>query len=608
MATSKTQKPQTRHPPTQLSCGTRVPTLSLHSHPLLSTLAFAVIFLLAAFLTRAWSDPAANHAESLLAHVANRRSLPLWILFLTVITARLAALPLLHVPVPGIHDEYSYLLMGDTFAHGRLANPTHPMWRSFDSFHINWLPTYSSIYPPAQGFILAIGQLLGRPWFGVLLSAAAMCAAIAWMLRAWMPPRWAFLGGALAAAKFGVASYWINSYWGGAAAAIGGALVLGALARTQRRTTVKNAITLGLGVAILANSRPYEGMLFCIPAAAWFLWWLAGKSRSRETPPAQRAKILVPLLIVLASATAFMAYYNWRLTGNALLMPHVLRTRTYHSSALFLWEHARPPLHYDNQQFEELYNGFERENYRHTWSDVVRVSHEKLIRLGSTFFWWGALLLLPGLPFALRDKKMRLLVFTISLGTLGVFAVTWSFPHYAAPFTCVIIALLIQSLRHLRTMRAIRPIRSMRTMRTTSPIGIVAWPLGKWLARAAVLLLILDTATHVARRECDPLWWTCKGDVSRQVIQDRLSQTPGKHLIVVRYDPENHNIHDEWVYNGAEIDTAKVLWARELDPAQNARLLAYFKDRHIWLVEPDTDNTEQIPYSPPPPHSSPPED
>jgi hypothetical protein len=67
-------------------------------------------------------------------------------------------------------------------------------------------------------------------------------------------------------------------------------------------------------------------------------------------------------------------------------------------------------------------------------------------------------------------------------------------------------------------------------------------------------------------------------------------------LIVVRYD-QDHNVHDEWVYNVAEIDSAKVLWARELDPAQNAKLFAYFRDRHIWLVEPDTDNTELIPYS-----------
>ena len=276
-----------------------------------------------------------------------------------------------------------------------------------------------------------------------------------------------------------------------------------------------------------------------------------------------------------------MAYYNWRLTGDAFLLPHALRTRNYHSSALFLWQRSGPPLHYDNQQFEEFYNGWERENYQHTWSDVKRVSEEKLDRLGTTFVWWGALLLLPGLPFALRDKKIRLPVATLVIGVLGIFAVIWSFPHYAAPFTCVVMILLVQSIRHLRALRVAR------------------WPLGKWLARAAVLLLIVDTGTLVAHRQCDALHWTCQGDPSRAVIQTKLSQTPGKHLILVRYDSDNHNIHDEWVYNGAEIDNAKVLWARELDEKQNAALLAYFKDRQIWLVEPDSDNTELIPYSPP---------
>jgi hypothetical protein len=68
---------------------------------------------------------------------------------------------------------------------------------------------------------------------------------------------------------------------------------------------------------------------------------------------------------------------------------------------------------------------------------------------------------------------------------------------------------------------------------------------------------------------------------------------------VVRYDKDDHNIHDEWVYNGAEIDTAKVLWARELDPRQNAKLFAYFHDRKVWLVTPDSDNTYLEPYTPP---------
>jgi hypothetical protein len=71
----------------------------------------------------------------------------------------------------------------------------------------------------------------------------------------------------------------------------------------------------------------------------------------------------------------------------------------------------------------------------------------------------------------------------------------------------------------------------------------------------------------------------------------------GKHLIIVRYEPF-HNYDDEWVFNGADIDAAKVVWARELDPQQNRKLFAYFKDRKIWLFTPDTDNTNLEPYTP----------
>ena len=529
-------------------------------------------------MKRGPDEPNIRRIESFLSRLAQRRILTIWAVFFCVVAVRVAILPLLPVPTPRFQDEASYLLIGDTFAHGRLANPTHPMWLSFEAFHVNWFPTYSSMYPPAQGLLLAIGEVLGNPWIGVLLSVAVMCSTIMWMLQAWMPLRWALLGGALTALKFGFSSYWMNSYWGGAAAAIGGALVLGALPRLARRANPRDALVLGLGIAILANSRPYEGLLLCVPAAAWFVWWLCGKTKSKVAPRTKFTRALVPLLMVFVCAGLSMAYYNWRLTGDALLMPHVLRYRTYHSSAIFLWQHPRPMLHYNNQQFEDFYNGWERGNYHNTWQDVWRVSAEKISRYGSNFFWGGALLLLPGLPFALLDKKMRLPVATLIIGMLGLFALIWSFPHYAAPFTAVGFALIVQSLRHVRT------------------VYVVGWPMGKWLSRISILLLTIDTVGLVAYRACDPMVWTCEGDTRRAAIQNTLSHMPGKHLVIVRYKP-GHPVHNEWVYNGAEIDGAKVLWARELGSDQNAKLLEYFRDRQYWLVKPDNSNVELIPYS-----------
>ncbi|HEX2663146.1 MAG TPA: hypothetical protein VHM93_09975 [Candidatus Acidoferrum sp.] len=544
-------------------------------------LGVVLAFLLLAVLAPTWCENAQQGVLRLLSRLAGRKTLLFGVLFFGVIGVRLAVLPLLPIPVPGIHDEFSYLLLGDTLAHGRLTNPTHPMWMSFESFHINWFPTYSSKYPPGQGVVLALGELLGLPWVGVILSVAAMCAATLWMLQAWLPPKWALLGAALVAVKFGIANYWMNSYWGGAVAATGGALVLGAMPRLVRDARTRDALLLGLGLAVLANTRPYEGLLFSVPVGVWFFWWLAGKTKSTAIVRTRMTGGLAPLAVVLVSTLMFMGYYNWRLTGNAFLFPHALNTRTYRTTGLFLWDHPKPPLHYHNQQFEDFYNGWERENYQNTWPDVWRVSGEKLTRSGSTYFWWGALLLLPGLPFAVRDRKMRLPVVLFLLGAAGFFVLIWSMPHYAAPTTSVIFLLLVQSIRHLRTIR------------------LSGRPVGFALSCAAVCLLAVEVGFQVANRSCDPLGWTCQGDPSRAAIHEKLSHTPGKHLIVVRYG-EDHNIHDEWVYNGAEIDSAKVLWARELDPEQNAKLLSYFKERHVWLVEPDKDNTELTPYTPPP--------
>src|SRR5436305_13618422 len=215
--------------------------------------------------------------------LARRRSAAVAIVGLSALAVRLAVLPVLPVPQPAINDEFSRLFIADTFAHGRVTNPTHPMWTHFETFHVNQQPTYASMYYPAQGLFLAAGQVIfGHPFWGVWLSAGLMCAAICWMLQAWLPASWALLGGLLAVVRLGSFSYWANSYWGGAVPAIGGALVLGDLPRIKRHQRVRDSLLMGLGLAILANSRPYESLFFCLPVAGLLLVFILGKEKPQR--------------------------------------------------------------------------------------------------------------------------------------------------------------------------------------------------------------------------------------------------------------------------------------------------------------------------------------
>src|SRR5246127_3372266 len=324
------------------------------------TILLALAFGLPAIFMPRRSEGFFGRIESVFSRFAAHKVLAVLSLFLFVIALRLALLAPLPVPNPGIHDEFSYLLMGDTFVHGRLANPPHPLWRSFETFHVLWFPTYASKYPPAQGLVLALGQLLGNPWIGVLFSAAAMAALFVWMLQAWIPARWAFLAGVLAAFRLCIASYWMNSYWGGAVAAIGGALVLGAFGRMKKRPSLAMGILLALGVAILFNSRPYESVFFCLPVLGAMLFWLWRQFKETETHHVALRLVVLPVGVILLVTGCLMARYNWRVTGHAALPPYAYDARLHDRAAMFVWQTPKPAIHYDNAEMENFYNQYER--------------------------------------------------------------------------------------------------------------------------------------------------------------------------------------------------------------------------------------------------------
>src|SRR5262249_39106479 len=184
-----------------------------------------------------------SRLETRLSLFASNRPLAVVSVGVLALGVRLVLLPILPIPQPVVHDEYSHLLLADTLAHGRLANPPHPMWVHFETFHVNWRPTYASMYYPGHALFLAFGQVLtGHPFWGVWLSGGLMCAAICWCLQGWLPPGWALVGGLVALIRLATFSYWVDSYWGGTVTSLGGALALGALPRIKQKQRTRDAM------------------------------------------------------------------------------------------------------------------------------------------------------------------------------------------------------------------------------------------------------------------------------------------------------------------------------------------------------------------------------
>lgn len=504
------------------------------------------------------------------------------------------------------------------------------------------------MYPPAQGMALAIGKLFGQPWIGVLLSVAAMCMAFTWMLQGWMPPEWALLGGVLVWARFGIFSYWMNSYWGGAVAATGAALVLGALPRIWDRRRARDAIIFGLGAGILAISRPFEGAIFFIPLGVAILWW-ALRLNAAARGVAMRRTVL-PIVAILACAAGFIAFYNWRVTGSPVVFPHFIEQREI-TTAIFLWQHDKPPIAYANSQFNDFYHNFLPGLYQPSWAAAVGQWWYK-----STDFWeffLGPALSLPflALPWLLKEPRNRLLLAQVALSAFGIWIVVYYHAHYAAPIMATVFVLMMQGTRALRRGRFLGRAVGVELTRLIALFSLLVGPiyfvqativglgaLFEWLHRHSAFALaltllalpVLRICSSPARRPAEGrhAWLgaglefllvicivlqTCEmqrnlyadafpyvddlNEPFRKPVEAQLAALPGEHLVLVRYS-KDHNPGEEYVYNEADIDRSKTVWAREIPGVNLTLLFQYFPNRDVWVYEPDEDDSVVKQYSP----------
>jgi hypothetical protein len=527
--------------------------------------------------------------------LARRKWLAVMSVGLSVLLLRLAILPLFPVPLPFCSDDFSFLLAGDTFAHGRLTNPTPAMWTHFETIHITMQPTYQSMYFPGQGLILAASTIVsGNSWIGLLIVSALMCAALCWMLQAWLPAQWALLGGMIAVLRLGIFSYWTNTYHaGGSLSALGGALILGALPRLMRTAKLRYAMLMGVGVAILVLTRPYEGILLCLPVGVALGNWI-WKGTNRPSA-ASLAGLAAATLAFAIAAVAWMGYYDYRAFGNALTPPYTIDRNTYAIAPYYVWQHARPEPKYRYAEMRAFYHEGELSFYNHIHS-VKGFAPYTLEKVGFVFLFYAGFALFPPLFMVRRiflDRRIRFLVVCVLVLAGGMVIEIYLLPHYVAPFTAAFYAIGLQAMRHLRFWKP------------------EAKPMGLALVRLTVVVCVLmagirviASPLHFGPNEFPPSDWNESWfgpghfGTERAQIEDRLGQLPGGQLAIVHYSP-GHNPEDEWVYNRADIDGSKVVWARDADAADNLELIRYYQNREVWLVEPDLTPARVSPYAMP---------
>ena len=342
------------------------------------------------------------------------------------------------IPAPQTHDEFGYLLLGDTFAHGRVTNPTPPLWEHFETIHEIMQPTYTAKYPPGAG--LGAGGWRsgsGSPSLGCGCDGPGMRGDL--LDAVWRGCRRAGRWRAAAAAFHPQVLEWSQNYWGGAVAMGGGALVLVSFRRILREPRAWDAIVMGAGIILLAISRPYEGLVVCLLTGVAMLVWILKTRR-----PGVRKfflRIMAPLAVMMVLLACVEGFYDLKTTGNPLVMPYMVHIDTYGIDPVFVFSVPRR---------EPVFRHREIKNLQENYLEVLPESAQFLARAfegdrGEARGPVGFLFMVAAAPGAtlglsLGDQEERSAPGGIpDRGVLssGLLVETWMHAHYAAPAAAI---------------------------------------------------------------------------------------------------------------------------------------------------------------------------
>jgi hypothetical protein len=289
-----------------------------------------------------------------------------------------------------------------------------------------------------------------------------------------------------------------------------------------------------------------------------------------------------PILIV-AAAMGVTLLQNKQVTGSWTTLPYQLSQYRYGVPAALTFQSKPIPhaeLTAEQQMDYRMQRSFQGENPETLSTYLLRLEYR--VRYYRFFFLAPLYLALPLSLVAIRRFSFLWVILTLIVFTLGINFFPAYQLHYAAACTCLYILVAIVGLQRLSSLRIHGRLAgrgAARILLFLCAAHFVFWYGLHLFERSSVSQALLPYETWDAINHLNP---------QRRIFVNReLEKIPGQLLVFVRYNYPQHIFQDEWVYNRANIDDSRIVWARDLGPEEDGKLLEYYPQRKALLLEPD---------------------